>query len=118
MKTIKTTVDDATYGKLVAIRKEEGLPSVSALFLRKCNALSPQTEAVEITKKAVQLALKQPKTVRYRIKDLFPALAWEGYSKSARIGAGRLFNSKVNAPNSGLAEVGISGSNHMFYKTL
>ncbi len=118
MPTIKTTVDDAVYADLVAQRKAEGLPSVSALFLKKCDALTDQKEAAEIVKRAVSQATKRAGKPQYKLKELFPKLHWEKFSKPSRLLAGKMFNAKVNGTYIGIVALQKSSSNHQFYKTL
>jgi hypothetical protein len=118
MPTIKTTVDDAVYATLVAMRKAEGLPSVSALFLSKCGALSDQKEAAEIVKRALSLAAKRAGKQQYKLKELFPKQHWEKFSKSSRLIAGKAFNAKVKSADLGIVVLDKSTSNHQYYQTL
>jgi hypothetical protein len=117
MPTIKTTVDDGIYADLVALRKAEGLPSVSALFLHKCGVLTDQKEAAEIVKRAITLAAKRSGKPKYKLKDLFPKPQWELFSKSSRLLAGKMFNAKISASNIGIVALAKSSSNHQFYLT-
>ena len=123
MPTIKTTVDAATYSKLVAMRKKRGVPSVSALFLDLCGFLNDQKEAAEIVKRAFSLAAKRSGQPKYKLRDLFPKQHWEQFSKPARILAGKMFNAKVEAAKMDASDVRIkiepkSTSNHSYYRTL
>ena len=117
MPTIKTAVDAATYAELVALRKAEGLPSVSALFLRRCGVLTDQKGADEIVKKALSLAAKRSGKPQYKLKELFPKPLWESFSKSSRIIAGKIFNTKINATDMGIVALAKSSSNHQLYLT-
>lgn len=115
MPTIRTTVDDATYGELVKARKVAGLPSVSALFLSKCGVLDDGLEAAEIVRRAKKLAMKKPDNQRFRLRDLFKPTAWDGYSKGARLRAGRLFYDEMAAARDGIRPDQKSTSGHQYY---
>jgi len=115
MPTIRTTVDEATYGKLVAARKHAGLPSVSALFLSNCDLLDDSLEAAEIVRQAKRLAMKKPDNERFRLRDLFKRAAWDGYSKGARLRAGRLFYDEMAAARDGVRPDQKSASGHQYY---
>lgn len=115
MPTIRTSIDDATYKKLVNARKAAGLPSVSALFLSKCGVLDGNLEATEIVLKAKRLAMKQPNNKRFRLRDLFQSKAWDGYSKGARLRAGRLFYDEMAAAQDGIRPDQKSASGHQYY---
>lgn len=118
MPTIKTTVDETVYAKLVDMRRKRGLPSVSALFLNELGLLTDKTAAAEIVKSAISRAHRKRKGQTYRLKDLFPADRWEGFSKSSRLSAGKMFNVKINAPDSGIIALEKSSSNHQLYQTV
>jgi hypothetical protein len=115
MPTIRTTIDDPTYAKLVTARKASGLPSVSALFLQRCDVLDESMEAIEIVRRAKALALKRPSKSRFRLRDLFPSATWEGFSKGARLRAGRLFFEMMGAAKDGVRPDQKSASGHQFY---
>jgi hypothetical protein len=115
MPTIRTTVDHTTYGKLVAARKVAGLPSVSALFLSTCDLLDDSLEAAEIVRQAKRLAMKEPDNERFRLRDLFKPTAWDGYSKGARLRAGRLFYDEMAAARDGIRPDQKSASGHQYY---
>ena len=115
MPTIRTTVNDGTYSKLVAARKGAGLPSVSALFLSKCNVLDDRLEAAEIVRQARKLAMKKGDKERFRLRDLFKATAWDGFSKGARLRAGRLFYDEMAAARDGIRPDQKSASGHQYY---
>lgn len=117
MTTIKTSVDDATYAKLVAMRKTAGLPSVSALFLSKCRVLTDQAEATEIVSRAFTRAKKRVGRPDFRLRDLFPTAEWEKFSKGARLRAGKVFHEKVGAAVDGIRATRKSSTNHQFYKS-
>jgi hypothetical protein len=115
MPTIRTTVDDETYSKLVAARRAAGLPSVSALFLSKCNLLDENLEAAEIVRQAKRRAIKKTDNEHFRLRDLFQPTAWDGYSKGARLRAGRLFYDEMAAARDGIRPDQKSASGHQFY---
>jgi hypothetical protein len=115
MPTVKTIIDDEMYARLVAKRKAANLPSVSALFLEKCGELSDDIEAREIVKIALAAAKKKQKGTRFRLRDLFPKDRWEGFTKGARLRAGRLFHEKVATAMLGIRIDIKSGANHQFY---
>jgi hypothetical protein len=117
MPTIKTKVDAATYEYLVRQRKAEGLPSVSALFLKKCNALDDRMEASEIVRRAHRRAKRRIGSSPYRLRDLFSPNEWEGFSKGARLRAGRMFYDKISSAVDGIRPAQKSPSNHQFYIT-
>lgn len=115
MPTIRTSIDPATYAKLVAARKALGLPSVSALFLHNCGVLDENLEAAEIVKKAKRALNKKPSQFRFRLRDLFPPHRWEGFSKGARLRAGRLFFEEMSAARDGILPVQKTSSGHQGY---
>jgi hypothetical protein len=115
MVTIKTQVDDNTYRQLVADRKAAGLPSVSALLLKNSNALDEAGEAREIVRKAKYRAGRLRPDDKFRLKDLFKPNQWEGFSKGARLRAGRLFYEMVSAAKDGILPGPKSGSGHQTY---
>ncbi|ANL87115.1 DUF1413 domain-containing protein [Rhizobium phaseoli] len=116
MKTIKTVVDDETYARLVKERKKAGVPSVSAYFLLKADVLTDQEEAGEIVRKALSAVKKKDVGFEFRLRDLFPSSSWDGFSKGARVRAGKMFHEKVAAATLGLRASRKSSSNHQFYK--
>jgi hypothetical protein len=115
MPVIKTAVDKATYDKLVGLRRKEGVPSVSALFLKKTVGLGDEAEAGEIVRRAMAKAKRKPKGETFRLRDLFPAADWDDFSHGARLRAGRAFNAKVAAARDGIRIGGKSASNHQLY---
>src|SRR3712207_682094 len=102
MKIIKTMVDDDVYAKLASDRRAAGLPSVSALFLKKCGVLSDRDEAREIVKVAFQRTLKKKSGYQFRLRELFPDSQWEKFNKGARLRAGRLFYERVAEATHGI----------------
>lgn len=117
MTTVKTTLDEATYKLLVAMRKKAGLPSVSALFLKKCGVLDDHAEAAEIARRALSAAKRKPRGTEYRLRDLFPRTSWEKFSKGARLRAGRMFFEEVASAAHGVRATRKSSTNHQFYET-
>ncbi|SDA25337.1 DUF1413 domain-containing protein [Sphingomonas sp. NFR15] len=115
MKMIKTIVDEQTYASLASKRKAEGLPSISALFLKKCGVLDDEREAGEIKRRALRLALKKPAGVPFRLQELFPPARWDAFSKGARLRAGKMFKAEVDAAVDGIRAIHKSSSNHQYY---
>lgn len=115
MPLIKTVIDDATYATLVSLRKREGVPSVSALFLKRCNILTDDKEAGEITKRALKIAKGKDSGFEFRLRDLFPRTQWEKWSKGARLRAGRMFFDDVATAVHGVRALRKSSSNHQYY---
>jgi hypothetical protein len=115
MPVIRTTIDDATYERLVRDRRAAGLPSVSALFLAKCDVLDDELEAAEIVRGAKRLATKKPDNERFRLRDLFPRSRWDGFPKGARLRAGRLFYDEMAAARDGVRPDKKSSSGHQYY---
>jgi hypothetical protein len=115
MPVIRTIVDDETYASLTRKRKREGMPSVSALFLKKCDELTDEREAGEIVRQALRQAAKQDPNERFKLQDLFPARRWQAFNKGARLRAGRMFKAKVDTARHGLRAVAKSSSNHQYY---
>ena len=115
MKTVKTRVTPATYAILAKQRRKEGLPSISALFLVKCGALTDEDGAIEIVARALKLAKKKPAGEEFKLQDLFNAKTWQGFSKGARLRAGRQFKAKVDAAVDGVRAHRKSSSNHQYY---
>ena len=115
MPMVKTQTDTSTYALLVKMRKAEGLPSVSALFLKKCGVLADKDEANEIVQRGLKLAKRRTRGKEFRLRDLFDATEWERFSKGARLRAGRLFYEKVCAAVDGIRATRKSGSNQQMY---
>lgn len=116
MKTIKTAVDDTVYAKLARKRRSEGLPSISALFLKECGVLSDRSEAREIVEKALIRARKKPSGYEFRLRDLFPSTQWDRFSKGARLSAGRRFFDRVAEATHGIRTLPKTSSNHQRYR--
>ena len=85
MPTIKTKVDAKTYRRLVKMRKAAGLPSVSALFLDKCDQLTDDGAAAEIVRIALDRAKEKSDDDQYRLRDLFSKKSWETILRRARV---------------------------------
>jgi hypothetical protein len=117
MPTIKTKVDAKTYRHLVKMRKAAGLPSVSALFLDKCELLTDDGAAAEIVRIALDRAKEKSADDQYRLRDLFSKKSWEQFSKGARLRAGRMFQQKVAAAIDGIRATRKNATNHQFYRT-
>jgi hypothetical protein len=117
MPTIKTEVDADTYAELVRLRREEGVSSVSALFLKKCGVLTDAQDAEELVKRAVALARRRPGR-QFRLRDLFSAQQWERFGKGTRIRAGRLFFERVNSHDLSIEILKKTASNHQLYRAL
>jgi hypothetical protein len=114
MPVIKTIIDQRTYDRLVHLRKQEGMPSVSALFLNRCDLLTDAGQASEIVRRAVKLAKAKPRGTEFRLCDLF-ASHWEEFGKGARLRAGKLFYGKIAAAKDGIRPSRKSASNHQMY---
>ena len=115
MPVIKTQVDPRTYTKLVAMRKRAGVPSVSALFLKETVGLTDEMEANEIVKQAMSAADRRVTGDTFRLRDLFVDHRWNGFSKGARLRAGRAFFAKVAVARDGIRIGKKSASNHQLY---
>src|ERR1700687_4079987 len=102
MPTIRTAVDHDTYRALVRQRKKEGVPSVSALFLKRCDVLTDEKEASEIVKRALRIAKSKESGFEFRLRDLFPTRQWEDFDPGVRLRAGRMFQAKVGAAIHGI----------------
>ena len=115
MPTIRTIVDEETYASLSRKRRQAGLPSVSALFLSRCDELTDLHEADEIVRRAIRLASRRRPGEEFRLQDLFPLTRWKQFSKGARLRSGRMFKAEVDAARRGIRAVRRSSSNHQFY---
>jgi Domain of unknown function (DUF1413) len=115
MPTIKTKVDDETYAFLVRLRKKERVPSVSALFLKRCGVLTDAKEGSEIVKRGLRIAKGRESGYEFRLRDLFPPHQWATWSKGARLRAGRMFHEEVGAAIHGIRTSRKSASNHQYY---
>jgi Domain of unknown function (DUF1413) len=115
MKLIKTVIDDETYAILVRKRKKEGVPSVSALFLKQCGVLTDEKGASEIVKRALRIAKGRESGFEFRLRDLFPAKQWGSWPKGTRLRAGRLFHEEIAAAIHGVRASRKSGSGHQRY---
>src|SRR4051812_11686984 len=102
MPTIKTRIDDETYAVLVQKRKSAGLPSISALFLQKCDVLTDDKQAGEIVRRSLRHAKRRDSGFEFRLRDLFDREEWEQFSKGARLRAGRLFYEQISASVDGI----------------
>jgi hypothetical protein len=116
MPTIKTKIDATTYRKLVKMRKAAGLPSVSALFLDKCDLLTDTGAAAEMVRIALNRAKEKSGDSEYRLRDLFPK-NWENLPKGARLRAGRMFQEKVASALHGVRATRKTATNHQLYRT-
>jgi hypothetical protein len=116
MKTIKTVVDDETYAELAKKRRLEGLPSISALLLKKAGALTDADEAREIVTAAFKRANGKRSGYEFRLRDLFPDSEWVKFSKGARLRAGRLFYERVAEATHGIRTLSKTSSNHQRYE--
>jgi hypothetical protein len=117
MPTVKTKLDEASYARLVTLRRREGLPSVSALFLYKCGVLTDQMEAGEIVRRALRMAKQKPSGTRFRLRDLFVTRDWEAFSKGARLRAGKMFYDEIGSAVHGVRAERKSSANHQLYVT-
>jgi uncharacterized protein DUF1413 len=117
MRTIKTRVEDDVYASLVKMRRAARLPSVSSLFLSKCNLLTDHAEASEITRLALKAAKQQRSGSEYRLRDLFRKTRWQGFSKGARLRAGKMFYEEVSSAVYGIRATRKSSTNHQIYET-
>jgi Domain of unknown function (DUF1413) len=116
MPIIKTVVDEETYAKLVRLRRSEGLPSVSALFLKKAGVFTEEKEASEIVRAAFAQVNRRSKGYEFRLRDLFPRDRWEAFSKAGRLRAGRIFHAEASTARRGVLIGGKTASNHQLYK--
>ncbi len=117
MPTVKTTIDDDKYAKLVRMRKMAGVPSVSALFLQKVGMLDEKEEASDITRLALRSAKRKPAKSEYLLRDLFLKQRWEQFSKGARLRAGKMFNAEVASAVHGIRATRKAASGHQYYRT-
>jgi len=116
MPIIKTRVDGASYAKLLKLRRAAGLPSISALFLDRCDLLNDEKEAREIVRQALNRAKRRPPGEEFRLRDLFSEPLWQKFPKGARLRAGRMFHEKIGAAVDGIRIGRKSSSGHQFYK--
>lgn len=117
MKTIKTMVDAETYSMLVRERRRLRLPSVSALFLKKCGVLTDVDEAREIVEAARRKIARLDEGGRFTLRELFQDEQWEGFAKGARLRAGRLFHEYAAEEAHGIVILEEKTSaNHQMYK--
>jgi hypothetical protein len=116
MPTIKTTVSQDDYAKLVQARRAAGLPSISAYLLKKAGILTDDMEADEIVRQALRRAKAKSKGEKFRLRDLFAKDLWDDFSKGARLRAGRSFYVKIGAAVHGIAAAGKSASHHQLYE--
>jgi len=115
MPIVKTKLDDAAYKRLVTKRKELGLPSVSALFLKKCGELTEDFEANEIVRRALLIARRKPSGTKFLLRDLFNNEDWNKFSKGSRLRAGKMFFDKVSSAVHGIRAEKKSSGNHQIY---
>lgn len=115
MPVIKTAIDEDTYEFLMRERKKEGVPSISALFLKRCDVLTDAKEASEIVKRGLRIAKKKESGYEFRLRDLFPPRQWVTWTKGARLRAGRIFHEEVGAAIHGIRAIRKSASNHQYY---
>lgn len=115
MPIVKVSVDQQTYNQLVRLRKKEGLPSVSALFLKKAGVLTEEREASEIVTAAFKTLKRKESGFEFSLRDLFPSSRWRSFSKVGRLRAGKLFNAEVGTLRHGVKVGGKTASNHQLY---
>jgi hypothetical protein len=94
----------------------EGLSSVSALFLKKCGVLTDDDEAREIVEAARRRIAKLEKGAQFRLRELFRDKRWEGFSKGARLRAGRLFYEYAAEARHGIFVLPKTSANHQRYE--
>jgi predicted CopG family antitoxin len=116
-KVIKTTVDEEAYKELVEMRKKEGVPSVSALFLKLSGQLSSDKMVREVVRTALSKAKKTQKGKEYRLCDLFEDATWKKYTPGVRTKAGAAFKAEVDTAVHGIRPTRKSSANHQYYET-
>jgi hypothetical protein len=115
MPVVRTVLDDKAYASLVKLRRREGVPSVSALFLKRCGILTDDKEAGEIVRRALKIAKRKGSGFEFRLRDLFPSAQWEQWSKGSRLRAGRMFFEEIATAVHGIRSARKSSSNHQYY---
>ncbi|MES2262109.1 MAG: DUF1413 domain-containing protein [Pseudomonadota bacterium] len=117
MKNVRVTMADDTYDRLRVEAKSAGYPGISSYLLSKVNGLTTDAEAHDILKHAESKVKRLPVDGdAFTLKSLFTKDAWNGYSKPARISAGKLFFAGVSCGlTPGVTEGVKTGSNHQTY---
>ncbi|MGS0979315.1 DUF1413 domain-containing protein [Burkholderia glumae] len=108
-------MSDEVFERLRLEAKAAGFPGISSYLLSKVEGLTDAAEAEDIVKQALQRARRRPPGEPFRLKDLFPAERWDGFSKSARLSAGRRFHGAAKAGTAGLEVAAKTASNHQTY---
>jgi hypothetical protein len=118
MPTIRVNVDSANYASLVKQRRIDGLPSVSALLLKRAGVLDDNSEADEIVRQAMDRAKKLPRGEEFRMRDLFKQDIWKKFPVGARLRAGKRFFAKVASAVDGIRALGKTSSGQQIYKRM
>jgi len=108
-------MSDEVYEQLRRAAKDNGYPGIGSYLLDKAGALTDDAEAADIVKKARVRFRTRPLGKPFTLRQLFEPDHWNGFSKAARIGAGRLFFDNATSGIDGLAVGPKSGSNHQTY---
>lgn len=113
--TIKTPVSEEVYARLVEMRRDAGVPSVSALFLLRCEVLDDDSAASEIVEKARRKVAKMPPGTEFKLRDLFPS-DWGSFPKGARLRAGRRFVAEAQTAKIGVLAIEKTSAGQQRYR--
>lgn len=115
MKNVRVTMSDEVFERLRLAAKVAGFPGISSYLLSKVDGLTDGAEAEDIVKQAMAKVKRYPLGKPFRLRDLFLAERWDGFSKAARISAGRRFHETAKAGTAGLEVAAKTASNHQTY---
>jgi hypothetical protein len=117
MKNVRVVMSDETFNRLKLKAKTAGCPGIGAYLLKVAGELTHDAEAHGIARLAERRARALPiGSEPFILKKLFSKDEWEGYSKPARIAAGKEFFAGVECGLTDGVEVGgKTGSNHQTY---
>ncbi|WP_082771762.1 DUF1413 domain-containing protein [Janthinobacterium agaricidamnosum] len=118
MKNVRVVMSDEAYERLKLKAKTSGCPGIGAYLLSKVGELTYDAEAHSIARLAERRARARPIDGEpFILKKLFSKDEWAGYSKPARIAAGKEFFASVECGLlEGVVEGGKTGSNHQTYQ--
>ncbi len=117
MRNLRVVMSDESYSRLLTKARAAGSPGIGAYLLKLAGELTHDAEAHSIARRAEKRALKlDPDGDPFILKKLFTKDEWEGFSKPARIAAGKEFFAGVDAGLvPGLETGDKTGSNHQTY---
>ena len=120
MPVIRVELSRNAYEKLTQARKKAGLPNSASYLLQRAGLLDTHAAGTEIARTAYRRALKVTRGEPFTVKGLFSEPEWDGFSRDARIRAGKTFFQRVSQEEdeggSPIRILGKNSSNHQLYE--